>query len=61
MIAEKKASVTKATGKAIVDLTEKDNENGNNTEMKLVQIFHHRLNERCPSIVAAAAKREAMK
>jgi hypothetical protein len=42
MLAEKKASVTEATGKAIVDLTEKTNENGNHMEMKLVQIVDDR-------------------
>jgi hypothetical protein len=61
MLAEKKSSVTEATGKAIVDLTEKDNENGNHMEMKIFQIVDNRLNERCPSSVTAAAKKEARK
>jgi hypothetical protein len=61
MLAEKKVSVTEATGKAILDLTEKENENGNNMEMKLVLIFDDRPNERCPSSVTAATKKEARK
>jgi hypothetical protein len=61
MLVEKKVSVTEATGKAIVDLTEKTNENGNYMEMKIVQIVDDRLNERCPSSVTNAAKKEARK
>jgi hypothetical protein len=61
MLAEKKVSVTDATGKAIVDLTEKTKENRNHMEMKIVQIVENRLNERCPSSATTAAKKEARK
>jgi hypothetical protein len=59
MTAKKKASVTEANGKVIVHMTEKDNENKNHMEIKLIQMSDDRLSERCPSRVTPAAKNKA--
>jgi hypothetical protein len=61
MQVEKKASATAATGKAVVDLTEREDENGNHMNMKIIQIVNDRLNSRTANSVTLAAKKEARK
>jgi hypothetical protein len=61
MQAEKRASSTAATGKAVVDLTEREEENGNHMNMKIMQILDDRVNSRTANSVTIAAKKEARK
>jgi hypothetical protein len=61
MLAETRATATTATGQAIVDLTERGNQNGNDMIIKNSQIVDDHMNELCPSNVKAAAKKEARK
>jgi hypothetical protein len=61
MQAEKKATATAATGKAVVDLTEREDENGNHMNMKIMQIMDDRVNSRTANSVTIAAKKEARK
>jgi riboflavin synthase len=61
MQAENKASATVATGKAVVDLTEREDENGNHMSMKIMQIVDDRVNSRTANSVTLAAKKEAKK
>jgi hypothetical protein len=61
MQAEKKATATAATGKAVVDLTEREDENGNHMNMKIMQIVDDRVNSRTANSVTIAAKKEARK
>jgi hypothetical protein len=56
MQAKKKASATMATGKAVVDLTEREDENGNHMKMKIMQIVDDKVNSRTANSVTIAAK-----
>jgi hypothetical protein len=60
MQAKKRASATAATVKA-VDLTEREEENGNHMNMKIMQIVDDRVNSRTANSVTFAAKKEARK
>jgi hypothetical protein len=59
--AEKKATATAATGKAVVALTEREDESGNHMNMKIMHIVDDRVNSRTANNVTIAAKKEARK
>jgi hypothetical protein len=61
MQAEKKATATAATGKAVVDLTEREDENGNHINMKIMQIVDDRVNSRTANSVQSQQKRRPEK
>jgi hypothetical protein len=61
MQAEKKDTATAATVKAVVNLTEREDENGNHMNMKSMQIVDDRVNSRTANSVTIAAKKEARK